>query len=178
MFWLLCLLWWGLNTEQTSASLMMIACTWVRRGSSITNTCLKMSCLEVHYEYNFIFNTLTVLLNQEIKIQVPFKFSNIQVYFSEIFVLKWSSVKTYKYKSKIGVCSSKDSAFTNSLCTDVMPVWVGNYIYTRRHTKLKEITEACQLGNSEASIWQMFISCAAHQTIVGMSWMSTELQGM
>lgn len=41
-------------------------------------------------------------------------------------------------------------------------------LHMHSHTMLKEIAEVCQLEDSGASIWQMFISCAAHQAIVGM----------
>lgn len=51
------------------------------------------------------------------------------------------------------------------------------YIHTGMHTK-QNITEVCQLEDSGASIWQMFIPCAAHQTIAGKNRISTEYQGM
>lgn len=116
----------------------------------------------MHYERVFIFNTLSSIKLIHKK-QVTFEFSNIQVYFSEIFTFQWSSVKTYQNR-----CLRKQNF---SFYSQYMYRCNGSLtwqLHMHSHTMLKEITEVCQLEDSGASIWQMFISYAAHQAIVGM----------
>lgn len=52
-------------------------------------------------------------------------------------------------------------------------LWLSTYISV--HTKLKEITEICQLEESGVLNEQVFISCVAHEAIVSMYGISTEL---
>lgn len=117
----------------------------------------------MHNRHVFIFNTLKSSIKLINKKQVTFELSNIQVYFSERFILKWSSVKSYQNRCLL---KQKCSFYSQYMyrCNGCL-TW---QLHIHKHTTLKEITEVCQVDDSGASIWQMFISCVAHQAIVGM----------
>lgn len=64
--------------------------------------------------FSFLIHSVLFLIHKE---QVTFEFSNIQVYFSERFTFKWSSVKTYQNR-----CLLKHKFSFYSICTDVVAV--------------------------------------------------------